>query len=124
MSPWLRYSATGFAVVVICVGALWPFLDPSGQNGVLLAAVVALTVQSGAFAALLHFRGRTTGFLAAWAGGMALRMVAVAAVAAAIVGSEMDGGVPTLLSLAGFFFGLLLLEPVFFRIEPSETVEA
>jgi hypothetical protein len=29
-----------------------------------------------------------------------------------------------LLALAGFFFGLLLLEPIFFRLEPGETVEA
>jgi hypothetical protein len=124
MSPWLKYSATGAGAVVIGVGALWPFLDPAGRTGVLIAATVALTVQIGAFAVLMHFRGRATGFLAAWAGGMAVRMLAVAMVAVGVVSTGMEGGVPTLLSLAGFFFGLLLLEPVFFRGEPSKTVEA
>jgi len=124
MSPWLKYSASGVGTVAVGVGILWPFLDAAGRNGVLIAAAVALTVQIAAFAVLMHFRGRTTGFLAAWAGGMAVRMVAVAMVAVGVVKSGMEGGVPTLLSLAGFFFGLLLLEPVFFRVEPSETVEA
>jgi hypothetical protein len=124
MSPWLKYSATGVGVVGVGVGVLWPFLDPAARTGVLIAAGVALSVQMASFGALVHFRGRSTGFLVAWAGGMAVRMMAVALVAAGVVMSGMDGGVATLLSLAGFFFGLLLLEPVFFRGEPSKTVEA
>jgi len=45
-------------------------------------------------------------------------------VAVVVIRSGTEGAVPMLLALAGFFFGLLLLEPVYFRIGPSETVEA
>jgi hypothetical protein len=59
--------------------------------------------------------------MAAWAGGMAVRALAVAAVAFVVIRSGAEGAVPMLLALAGFFFALLLLEPVYFRAEPSKT---
>jgi hypothetical protein len=58
--------------------------------------------------------------MAAWAAGMAVRALAVAAVAFVVIRSGTDATVPMLLSLAGFFFVLLLLEPVYFRTERSE----
>ena len=54
-----------------------------------------------------------------WIAGHLLAVVAIV-----VIRSGMEGAVPMLLALAGFFFGLLLLEPVYFRIGPNETVEA
>jgi hypothetical protein len=124
MSVSLKYAATGVGAVALIVLGLWPFLDTAGRNGVLIAAAVAIPVQVFAFGALIRFRGRLNGFLAAWLGGTVLRMLVIAAVAVVVVRSGMEGAVPLLLALAGFFFGLLLLEPVYFRLEPSDTVEA
>jgi hypothetical protein len=124
MSASLKYAATGVGVVAAIVLGLWPFLDAAGRSGVLIAAGVAVPVQVFAFAALIRFRGGLNGFLAAWLGGTVLRMVVIAVVAFLVIRSDTEGAVPMLLALAGFFFGLLLLEPVYFRIERSETVEA
>lgn len=124
MSATLRYAVTGVGFVGLTVLGLWPFLDGAGRNGVLVAAAVAIPVQVCAFAALHRYRGRVNAFLAAWLGGTLVRMVVIAAVAVAVVRTGMEGAVPMLLALAGFFFGLMLLEPVYFRHGPSDTVEA
>lgn len=124
MSSSLRYAATGSTLIAAVVLVLWPFLDVSGRNGVLLAALIAVPVQVTAFWALHHFQGEMTAFLAAWVGGTFLRVAVIAVVAVAVINSGMDGAVPMLLALVGFFFGLLLLEPVFFRFAPNKTVEA
>ena len=121
MSASLRYGAAAVAVVGLGTLALWPFLGPAARQGVLLAAGIALPVQMVAFGVLVRFRGRVKGFMAAWAGGMAVRALAVAAVAFIVLRSGGDGAVSTLLSLAGFFFALLLLEPIYFRPDPTET---
>mgnify|MGYP006969362362 CR=1 FL=1 len=124
MTPSAKYAALGAGAVSAVVLALWPFLDAPARSGVLVAAAVALPVQIVAFAAIQRFRGELNGFLAAWIGGTLVRMLVVGAAAIALVRSGFDGGVPMLLALAGFFFGLLLLEPVCFRVEPTKTVEA
>ena len=123
MSPSAKYAATGILVITSIVVVLWPFLEPAGRNGVLAAAAVALPVQVIAFWALIRSRDELNGFLAAWVGGTLVRMAVIAGVAFIVVRSGMEGAVPMLLALAGFFFGLLLLEPVYFRIGSSETVE-
>lgn len=124
MSATLKYAACGVAGVTIVTLGLWPFLDSAGRNGVLVAGAVALPVQIVAFAVLLRFRGELNGFLAAWAGGMVVRTLVLAVVAFIVIRSGTEGAVPMLLALAGFFFGLLLLEPVWFRPESNQTVEA
>ena len=121
MSASLKYAMTGGSAIALIVLGLWPFLDHAGRNGVLVAAAVAIPVQVGAFAVLHRYRGRLNGFLAAWVGGTMVRMVVLAITTVVVIRSEMQGAVPMLLALAGFFFGLLLLEPVYFRPEPSET---
>jgi len=122
VSASLRYGAAAVGVVALLTLLLWPFLEPAGRQGVLVAAAVALPVQLVAFSVLIRFRGRVSGFMAAWAGGMAVRALAVGSVAFAVVRSgSAEGAVPMLLALAGFFFALLLLEPVYFRAEPSKT---
>lgn len=124
MTPSLRYAATGAVGIGLIAAALWPALDPAGRTGVLLAAAIAVPVQSVAFAVLRRFRREREAFLMVWLGGTLVRIAAIGVVAFVVIGSGMDGAVPMLLALAGFFFGLLLLEPVFFRSEPSTLADA
>jgi hypothetical protein len=111
-------GSAGIALVTL---SLWPFLEPDGRRGVLIAGAIALSVQVVAFWLLLRFRRHVSGFLAVWAGGTLVRMLVIAGVATIAIRTETGGAVPMLLSLAGFFFGLLLLEPVYFRPRAGET---
>lgn len=119
MSPSLKYAATGAGAIALLGACAWPFLDSAGRDGVLLAAAVAVPVQVLAFAVLNRFRGDVNGFLAAWVGGTVVRMAVVAIAAIVVIRSGMEGAVPMLLALAGFFFALLLLEPLYFGSEPD-----
>jgi hypothetical protein len=121
MSKAAKYAVSGLSIVALVTLASWPFLDPAGRRGVVIAGAVALPIQVTAFWALLRFRGQLNGFLAAWVGGTLLRMLVIAAVAVYAIRSSVEGAVPMLLALAGFFFGLLMLEPMYFKPEPSET---
>lgn len=112
---------TGGSAILLVVLVLCPFLDSAERGGVLLAAAIALPVQFASFVMLIRYRGRLNGFLAAWVGGTLVRMVVIAATAFLVIRSETDAAVPTLLALAGFFLGLLLLEPLYFRADPSEA---
>jgi hypothetical protein len=109
-----RYGAASVILVAIATLLLWPFLEPSGRSGVLLAAAVAVPLQVTSFALLHRFRGELRRFLVVWVGGTLLRMVAIGTVAVLVLRSGTEGVVPTLFALAAFFFGLLLLEPVYF----------
>ncbi|MDE0899310.1 MAG: hypothetical protein OSA81_09855 [Longimicrobiales bacterium] len=124
MSASRKYAAAGVCAIALIVAGLWPFLDVAARNGVLVAAVTALPIQVAAFAVLIRYRGELNGFLAAWVGGMMIRMLVVAVVAVAAVRTDAEGAVPMLLALVGFFFGLLLLEPVYLRGRSNQTVEA
>jgi hypothetical protein len=119
----VRYAVVGTAVVSAAVMVAWPFLDPVGRRGVVIAAAVALPVQIGSFAALLHLRTRQKQFLLAWVGGTLIRMATIGVVAWVVIRSG-EGVISTLLALASFFFGLLLLEPIYFRSRQGEPSEA
>lgn len=121
MSAAARYAVAGAAIVAASTAALWPWLDPAARSGVLVAGLVALPIQVAAFSLLLRYRGELTGFLAVWAGSTLFRMAVVGVVAMLAIRSGAEGVVPMLLALAGFFFGLLLLEPVYFRSEARKT---
>ena len=116
-----KYAASAIGVVALVTLLLWPWLDSDARRGVVLAGLIALPVQIMAFWLLLRYRDRVNGFLAVWAGGTLVRMGVVAVVASFVIRAGMDGAVTMLLALAGFFFGLLLLEPVIFRLEATET---
>jgi hypothetical protein len=124
MSTSLKYAAAGVCAIALVIAGLWPFLDVAARNGVLVAAAIALPIQVAAFAVLIRYLGELNGFLAAWVGGMMIRMLVVAVVAVAAIRTGTEGAVPMLLALVGFFFGLLLLEPVYLRGRSSQTVEA
>ena len=121
MSPSLKYATIGVSVIAIVVVGLMPILDAVAWRGVVVAAAIALPVQIAAFAVLNRYHGQLNGFLAAWVGGTMLRMIVLAVVAFVVIRSGTEGAVPTLLALVGFFFGLLLLEPVCFRVEQNQT---
>jgi CDP-diglyceride synthetase len=124
MSASLKYAAAGVCAIALIIAGLWPFLDVAARNGVLVAAVTALPIQVAAFAVLIRYRGELNGFLSAWVGGMMIRMLVVAVVAVTAVRTDAEGAVPMLLALVGFFFGLLLLEPVYLRGRSNQTAEA
>ena len=117
MSASLKYGTAGVLLVGAITLALWPFLGDTSRTGVLTAGLIALPVQLVAFAVLVRYRGRTSGFMAAWAGGMALRAAAVVTTAVVVVRSGTPSAIALLLALAGFFFALLLLEPIYFKAE-------
>ena len=114
MSRTLGYAVSCALVALLGVVASWPWLSGSGRVGVLTAAAVALPLQIGAFAALRWGWSKRENFLATWIGGILTRLLAVAAVAVAVALSNLAPA-PTLLSLAGFLFGMLLLEPLFLK---------
>jgi hypothetical protein len=121
VNPSLKYATTGVSATAFIVLGLWPFLSSPARGGVLAAAAIALPVQLIAFTWLMRYRGQLIGFLAAWIGGTLVRTSVIAVTAFVVIRSGTEGAVPLLLALTGFFFGLLLLEPIYFRVEPSET---
>ncbi|MSR37099.1 MAG: hypothetical protein EXR95_10760 [Gemmatimonadetes bacterium] len=92
-------------------------LDAEGRTGVLAAAAVTGPIQIVAFAALARARIGTNEFLAAWMGGALVRLITVGVASWALVARAGLAKVPTVLSLAGFFFAMLLMEPLFLRKE-------
>lgn len=115
------YAVVGGALLAVLVGVLWPWLDAPGRRGILAAAAVAWPVQVVAFALLVRYRSRMHRFLAVWAGGTLVRLGLIGGVAFALTRVPGLAVAPTLLGLAGFLFGLLLLEPVFFRLAGEGT---
>lgn len=123
MSASLKYGTAGVLLIAVITLALWPFLGDASRSGVLAAGLIALPVQLVAFAVLVRYRGRTSGFMAAWAGGMVLRAAAVVIAAVVVVRSGTPSAISLLLALAGFFFALLLLEPLYFRGELQQVAK-
>ncbi len=121
MSVSLRYASAAVLLVGVVTLGLWPFVGEAARTGVLVAGVIALPIQVLAFSQLVRYRGRANGFLAAWAGGMALRAVVVVIAAIVVIRSGTESAVPMLLALPGFFFALLLLEPIYFKKEMPQT---
>ena len=115
----MKYAGTAASVVILATAALWPFLGPPARTGVLVAGAVALPTQILAFWLLVGARGRLNAFLAVWVGGTLLRLGLVGVVAVLAVRSGAEGSAAMLLALAGFFFALLLLEPLYFGPEPD-----
>jgi hypothetical protein len=111
----VKYAVAALLLLAAVTAVLWPFLDQPSRRGVLAAGLIAWPVQVLAFTLLVRRHGQAQGFLAAWAGGMALRAVVVVISAVVVVQTQAAGAVALLLSLAGFFFALLMLEAAFFR---------
>ena len=113
------YAGAALGTVAVASAALWPWLDPEGRHGVVLAGGVALAVQLPALWLLL--RSPPEHFVGPWAAGMGFRLLAVAAVTAAAVLLEGVAVAPALLALAGFLFALLVLEGILlWRVRPPD----
>jgi len=110
-------------LIAVAVAALFPLLDDDGRKGVLLAAAVAYPVQVTAFGLLLRSRGDPSRFFVWWGVGVAVRIGVVIIVGLLALRIESLGAEVLLLSLAGFFFGLLLIEPAFFKGADRDAID-
>jgi len=117
-----KYAFTGLVGVALITLIFMPFLDSSGRRGLVIAALIALPIQIVTFAAMLSFRSNWNRFLAVWLGGTLLRMVVIGLAAFVAVRLDSEGLAPMLIALAGFFFGLLLIEPIYLKSEHPETL--
>ena len=115
MNAVVRYALISLLVVGIGSAALLALMDDVGRTGVLLAAGIAVPVQVLAFGLLQGARGDVTRFFAWWGAGIALRVLVVVVVGVLSSGLERGARASLVLSLVGFFFVLLLLEPVFLK---------
>ena len=115
MRLWLRYVGGGLGLVLGGVAATWIFLAPDQRLGVAVGGMIAYLVQVVAFGLLLRYRDRLNAFLAVWVGGTLVRMGVVLGVGLMLITRGGLDPASLLLALASFFFGLLLLESVFFR---------
>ena len=116
-----RYGGVALAVVALVTAGLWPWLSSPARLGVLVAAAVAYPVQLLAFFLLVRFRGDGNRFMVVWMGGTLVRMGVILTAAVVLTRVEALPPAPTLLALAGFFFGLLLLEPLFLRRREADS---
>lgn len=108
------YILAAMGMVALGAGAAWPVLDAAGRRGLLEAAVTALMAQGLAFTFLVRARSRPGGFLAAFAGGMLVRLAVVAAAGFVAIGfAERSRTVALVLGLVSFLFVLVLLEAWF-----------
>jgi len=119
----VRYGGVAFLALLLVIAGFWPWVSPSARAGILVAALVAYPVQVVAFFLLIRFWGEGKRFLVVWIGGTLVRMGVILLAAIAVTQMETLPPAPTLLALAGFFFGLLLLEPLFLRPRGPETTE-
>jgi hypothetical protein len=115
LTQFYRYGGVALLALLLTTAGLWPWLSSGARAGVLVAALVTYPVQLVAFFLLVRFQSDRRRFMWVWMGGTAVRMGVI--LLAALVLWRMEGlpPAPTLLALAGFFFGLLLLEPLFLR---------
>lgn len=117
----IRYALTALLVVGLGATGLSLLLEGAGRRGILLAALIAYPVQVVSFGLLVRAREEPARFVFWWGAGIALRVAAV--VGAGIASSRLASVQPAalLLSLVGFIFVLLLLEPVFFDTRGKEA---
>lgn len=112
---WAAYAATAALATVALAAVVSLFVSAADARGVWVAAAVASGLQMLAFPLLALARGQANLFLAGWLGGMLLRFGALAAVAIWVTRRGTPPAAATLVSLVGFLFLLVLLEPLFLR---------
>ena len=120
----LKYAWAALAILAAVNGLMFPWLDGPGRAGLLVAAAITFPVQVLAFALLCKHAARPADGLVVWIGAAVVRMAVVIAVGLAVMSLPALSPVTTLLGCAGFFFVLLLLEPVFLAARVRATAEA
>jgi hypothetical protein len=111
----LVYAASSAALLGAFALTAVMLFSGAEPAAVWLAAGIAWLVQVAAFWILVA-AGRGPGFMIGWASGMALRFGAVGAVAVWLTRTESFDPASALVSLVGFVFVLVLLEPLFLRL--------
>ncbi len=115
MKAWGAYALTACVLTAAAAALTVRLVDASSITAVWTGAAIALGVQLAAFAALVALRDHASLFLLGWLGGMLLRFGAVGVMAVWLTRSDALPREAALVSLVGFVFLLLLLEPVFLR---------
>lgn len=116
MKAILSYAVAAVAFLVVGAGVVIWLVAAADPSSVWLAAAIAWPVQLIAFWILLVGRRAPGRFMVGWAGGMALRFATLAGVAIWSTRTEMFDAATALVSLVGFVFVLVLLEPLFLRL--------
>jgi hypothetical protein len=112
-----RYAVFTTLIVTIAIAAMWPFLGESGRASLVVAAGIAVPVQWATFLLVVRALGDATQFLVRWGIGIFARMGLVAATGLLLPRLGRLDATVLILTLCGFFFVLLLLEPLFFRTQ-------
>lgn len=112
---WLTYAAAGLILVALIAIVAASFQQGADRRAVFVGAAVAYVLQLIAFGLLLSVRDKQPLFLAGWLGGMVLRFGALGICLFWASRSEALPRTPLAISLVGFVFVLLMLEPVFLR---------
>lgn len=115
MKAWAAYAAAS-GVFLAVAGLALAAVVPGTATAIWIAAAVAYGVQLVAFAVLVAGRRTPGGFMLGWGGGMLLRLAAVAVFGIWLVRAGGYAPAPALVSLVGFVFVLVLIEPIFLRI--------
>lgn len=115
MRAWGAYALTALGLTAVAAALTARLVDAPSTTAVWIGAGVALLVQLAAFGALVALRDKGTLFLVGWLGGMLLRFGAVGVMAVWLSRTDALPRAAALVSLVGFVFLLLLLEPVFLR---------
>lgn len=118
VKSWLSYAAAGAALTVVGGGVVG-LLAGADARAVWIAAAIAYVVQLGAFGLMVALQGQPQLFMIGWLAGMMVRFGAVGVCAFWLSRTAALPLSTTLLSLVGFLFLLLLLEPLFLRHERS-----
>jgi hypothetical protein len=105
----------GLILVVLITIVAVSFQAGSNRRAIVIGAGLAYVVQLIAFAALLAVRDKQHVFMAGWLVGMLLRFGALGLCLFWASRTQTLPAMPLALSLAGFVFLLLMLEPVFLR---------
>ena len=116
MRAWLSYAAATAALLVGAALAVGALVGPGAESAVWLAAGVAYPVQLLGFGLLVAGRRKGRDFVVSWATGMVIRFVAIAGVAFWVTRGDRFDAAVALVSLVGFVFVLVLLEPLFLRL--------
>ena len=115
LHSWALYAVTAVLLTATAAAIVSRVVAPADVSAIWFSAALACALQLIAFAGLLWVRNQAQLFLAGWLIGMALRFGALGGVAWWLSRSAALPRAAALLSLVGFVFLLLLLEPVFLR---------
>ena len=118
----LWYASACAAVVVGGVAGAAALLDPTALIGVLAAGAIALPIQIVGFALMARAPAGSNAFLAAWVGGMLVRLLVVGVTGVGLVALPDLPPAPTLVGLVAFFFVMLLMEPLFLGLGGNKAM--